>query len=52
MNKQLLSILTISLALSASAQGLKYEQDTIKMQEIEDIRLHKTGNPNKSRKST
>jgi iron complex outermembrane receptor protein len=52
MRKQFLTILTISLSFTAFAQGLKYEQDTIKIQEIEDIKLHKTGNPNKARLTT
>ncbi|MBS1550375.1 MAG: TonB-dependent receptor [Bacteroidetes bacterium] len=46
MKKQILSVFAIALAFSAMGQGLKYEKDTIRIQEIEDVKLHKTGNPN------
>ncbi|WP_187477563.1 TonB-dependent siderophore receptor [Amniculibacterium sp. G2-70] len=52
MKKQVLSILTIGFSLTAFAQGLKYEKDTIRIQEIEDVKLHKTGNPNHARISS
>ena len=52
MKRQTLSILAISLSVAASAQGLKYDNDTIRIQEIEDIKLHKTGNPNKAKALT
>ena len=52
MKRQILSILAISLSVAASAQGLKYDNDTIRIQEIEDIKLHKTGNPNKAKALT
>ncbi len=41
------------LSVFTFAQGPKIqEKDTLKIQEIEDIHLHKTGNPNKARVST
>ena len=49
MNKQILSVLALGFSLTAFAQGLKYENDTIRIQEIEDVKLHKTGNPNTAR---
>lgn len=47
MKKQILSASLLVVALSAQAQ-MKYEpiSDTLKIQLIEDINLHKTGNPN------
>lgn len=47
MKKQILSVGLLIAAMSASAQ-MKYElvSDTLKIQLIEDINLHKTGNPN------
>ena len=47
MKKQILSVSLLVVALSAQAQ-MKYEpiNDTLKIQLIEDVNLHKTGNPN------
>ncbi|MCB4234649.1 TonB-dependent receptor plug domain-containing protein [Kaistella anthropi] len=47
MKKQILSASLLVVALSAQAQ-MKFEpiSDTVKIQLIEDINLHKTGNPN------
>ncbi|MBU8882818.1 TonB-dependent siderophore receptor [Kaistella sp. DKR-2] len=47
MKKQILSVGLLIAAMSAHAQ-MKYEpvSDTLKIQLIEDINLHKTGNPN------
>lgn len=49
MNKQLASIGFLLAALSLSAQLKNIEADTIRTQTIEDINLHKTGNPNQAR---
>ncbi|MXS69785.1 TonB-dependent siderophore receptor [Flavobacteriaceae bacterium W22] len=49
MKKQLATIGLIFATISLDAQ-LKYiESDTLKIQTIEDVNLHKTGNPNKAR---
>lgn len=50
MKKQILSLGMVAVAFSVSAQ-MQYnpESDTIRIQQIEDINLHKTGNPNKAR---
>ncbi|WP_027377741.1 TonB-dependent siderophore receptor [Kaistella palustris] len=50
MKKQILTLGVLAVTISAHAQ-MKYEpvSDTIKIQLIEDINLHKTGNPNKAR---
>lgn len=49
MNKQLASIGFLLATLSLSAQLKNIEADTIRTQTIEDINLHKTGNPNQAR---
>ncbi|MCU7615268.1 TonB-dependent receptor [Chryseobacterium sp. GMJ5] len=49
MNKPLITLGFLALSLSLSAQ-MRYntESDTIRIQIIEDVNLHKTGNPNKA----
>lgn len=50
MKRQITTLGFMILATTASAQTKhKHEADTIKVQSIEDINLHKTGNPNKAR---
>lgn len=49
MKKQLASLGFLLAALSVSAQMKNLETDTIRSQTIEDINLHKTGNPNQAR---
>ncbi|CAH0239448.1 TonB-dependent receptor [Chryseobacterium sp. Bi04] len=49
MKKQLLSLGLLFTAVSLSAQLKNAEADTIRTQTIEDINLHKTGNPNQAR---
>ncbi len=50
MRKQIISLGVLMIAVSTQAQ-MKFEpeNDTIRIQQIEDINLHKTGNPNKAR---
>ncbi|WHF50345.1 TonB-dependent receptor [Chryseobacterium gotjawalense] len=50
MKKQIISLGALMIVATLSAQ-MKYEpiSDTLKIQQIEDINLHKTGNPNKAR---
>lgn len=49
MKKQLLAIGLIFTAISANAQLKFAEADTLRIHTIEDVNLHKTGNPNKAR---
>lgn len=49
MKRQLLSLGLLLIAASASSQLKNAEADTIRTQTIEDINLHKTGNPNQAR---
>ncbi|WP_288375541.1 TonB-dependent receptor [Chryseobacterium culicis] len=49
MKKQLLTLGLLFIAVSASSQLKNAEADTIRTQTIEDINLHKTGNPNQAR---
>ncbi|MEN5306204.1 TonB-dependent receptor [Chryseobacterium cucumeris] len=49
MKRQLLSLGLLFIAASASSQLKNTEADTIRTQTIEDINLHKTGNPNQAR---
>lgn len=49
MKKQLASLGLLFTALSVGAQMKNIETDTIRSQTIEDINLHKTGNPNQAR---
>ncbi len=50
MRKQILSLGFLAIAFSAHAQmQFTPENDTIRIQQIEDINLHKTGNPNKAK---
>ncbi len=53
MKKQILSLGVLLVSMSVSAQ-MSYNaiSDTIRIQEIEDINLHKTGNPNKAKALT
>ena len=50
MKKQIIFLGALVIVSSANAQ-MQYqsESDTLKIQQIEDINLHKTGNPNKAR---
>lgn len=54
MKKQIITLGLIVLCCGVNAQKIKknYDADTIKFQEIEDIQLHKAGNPNKVRPMT
>jgi len=50
MKKQILTVALLMAALPVAAQmQFKPENDTVRIQQIEDINLHKTGNPNKAR---
>ncbi|PWN61588.1 TonB-dependent siderophore receptor [Chryseobacterium viscerum] len=49
MKRQLLSLGLLFIAVSASSQMKNAEADTIRTQTIEDINLHKTGNPNQAK---
>ncbi|KPE51968.1 TonB-dependent siderophore receptor [Chryseobacterium indologenes] len=49
MKRQLLSLGLLFTAVSLGAQLKNAEADTIRTQTIEDINLHKTGNPNQAR---
>ncbi|MDR4893371.1 MULTISPECIES: TonB-dependent siderophore receptor [unclassified Chryseobacterium] len=49
MKRQLLSLGLLFIAVSVSSQMKNAEADTIRTQTIEDINLHKTGNPNQAR---
>ena len=49
MNKQLVTLGLLFTAISLGAQMKNIEADTVKIQTIEDVNLHKTGNPNKAK---
>jgi iron complex outermembrane recepter protein len=49
MKKQLVTLGLLFAAVSLSAQLKNAETDTVRIQTIEDVNLHKTGNPNKAR---
>jgi iron complex outermembrane receptor protein len=49
MKKQLIALGLLFTAISLSAQMKNSEADTIRIQTIEDVNLHKTGNPNKAK---
>jgi len=49
MKKQLVTLGLLFTALSLGAQMKNAEADTIRIQTIEDVNLHKTGNPNKAK---
>ena len=50
MKKQIISLGALIIVSSVSAQmQFQPENDTIRIQQIEDINLHKTGNPNKAK---
>ncbi|SIQ17574.1 iron complex outermembrane recepter protein [Chryseobacterium sp. RU37D] len=49
MKKQLVTLGLLFTAVSLGAQLKDIEADTVRVQTIEDVNLHKTGNPNKAR---
>ncbi|MCJ8152167.1 TonB-dependent siderophore receptor [Chryseobacterium sp. SSA4.19] len=49
MKKQLVALVLLFTAVSLSAQMKNTEADTIRIQTIEDVTLHKTGNPNQAK---
>lgn len=49
MKKQLVTLGILFTAISLNAQMKNTEADTVRIQNIEDVNLHKTGNPNKAR---
>ena len=50
MKKQIISLGALLIVSSVSAQmQFKQESDTVRILQIEDINLHKTGNPNKAK---
>lgn len=49
MKKQLLSLGLLLTTITVSSQLKNAEADTIRTQTIEDVNLHKTGNPNQAR---
>ncbi|MCS3530463.1 TonB-dependent siderophore receptor [Chryseobacterium sp. JUb7] len=49
MKKQLVTLGLLFTAISFTAQMKNTETDTIRTQTIEDVNLHKTGNPNKAK---
>ena len=53
MKKSIISASLVLLSISVYSQkGGQKDNDTIKIQQIEDVALHKTGNPNKAKTST
>lgn len=52
MKKQLVTLGLLFTAVSLNAQMRNTEADTIRIQTIEDVNLHKTGNPNKAKSSS
>ncbi|WBV61752.1 TonB-dependent siderophore receptor [Chryseobacterium camelliae] len=52
MKKQLVTLGLLFTAISLGAQMRNTEADTIRIQTIEDVNLHKTGNPNKAKSSS
>ncbi len=49
MKKKLVALGVLFTAVSVGAQMKNNDSDTIKIQTIEDVNLHKTGNPNKAK---
>jgi iron complex outermembrane receptor protein len=49
MKQQLVTLGLLFTAVSLGAQMRNTEADTVRIQTIEDVNLHKTGNPNKAR---
>ena len=49
MKRQILTIAIIALSLNTYAQKRLNPLDTLRIQDIEDVQLHKTGNPNKAK---
>lgn len=49
MKKQLVTLGLLIVSISAEAQLKNAEADTIRIQTIEDVNLHKTGNPNQAK---
>lgn len=45
MKKQLVALGLLFTAISVGAQMKNTESDTVRIQTIEDVNLHKTGNP-------
>lgn len=51
MNRSLIVIGLLSMSATAFAQD-KFQEDTIRIRQIEDVTLHKTGNPNTAKSLT
>ena len=49
MKRQVLTLAIIALSLNVYAQKKSKSSDTLRIQDIEDVQLHKTGNPNKAK---
>lgn len=49
MKRQILTLAVIALSLNTYAQKKLNPLDTLRIQDIEDVMLHKTGNPNKAK---
>lgn len=49
MKRQVLTLAIIALSINVYAQKKLDLSDTLRIQEIEDVMLHKTGNPNKAK---
>lgn len=49
MKRQVITLAIIALSINVYAQKKLDLSDTLRIQDIEDIQLHKTGNPNKAR---
>lgn len=54
MNREILTVSLLAVSMTALAQRgpNKVDSDTLRVQQIEDVQLHKTGNPNKAKIST
>ena len=53
MKKQIVAVGLLFISVSATAQmSFNPENDTLRVQQIEDINLHKTGNPNTAKTFT
>ncbi|HOB25203.1 MAG TPA: hypothetical protein PKV58_06655 [Kaistella sp.] len=53
MKKPIFTLGMLVMAVSVNAQMMyKAENDTLRVQDIEDIQMHKTGNPNQARISS
>lgn len=49
MKRQVLTLAIIALSINVYAQKKSKSSDTLRIQDIEDVQLHKTGNPNKAK---